>query len=114
MFSSPGMPKIYLTPSFSRHWTRSLAVVDSRCAVIAFLSFCFVMNTPTTKMVGQHHYVFSTLLYTVCRIPVALVFALDVACKREGRTKHFNLNRVRETVPGRKATALPHSRWAAA
>src|SRR5690242_11192963 len=34
MFSSPGMPKIYSTPSFSRHVTRSLAAVDSKCAVI--------------------------------------------------------------------------------
>src|SRR5947207_11744851 len=34
MFSSPGMPKIYSTPSFSRHLTSSLAAVDSKCAVI--------------------------------------------------------------------------------
>src|SRR5947209_7258874 len=34
MFSSPGMPKIYSTPSFSRHVTSSLAAVDSKCAVI--------------------------------------------------------------------------------
>src|SRR5215472_19135088 len=34
MFSSPGMPKIYSTPSFSRHLTNSLAAVDSECAVI--------------------------------------------------------------------------------
>src|SRR5437868_631846 len=34
MFSSPGMPKIYSTPSFSRHVTSSLAAVDSKCAVM--------------------------------------------------------------------------------
>src|SRR5437763_12170594 len=34
MFSSPGMPKIYSTPSFSKHLTRSLAAVDSKCAVM--------------------------------------------------------------------------------
>ncbi len=40
MFSSPGIPKTYLTPSFSRHLTKSLAtvVVDSSIGV----GFCFV------------------------------------------------------------------------
>jgi hypothetical protein len=27
MFSSPGMPKTCVTPSFSRHWTSRLAVL---------------------------------------------------------------------------------------
>src|ERR1700694_3381545 len=34
MFSSPGMPKTYSTPSFSRHVTSSLAAVDPECPVI--------------------------------------------------------------------------------
>src|SRR6266571_1613784 len=53
MFSSPGMPKIYWTPSFSRHVTRSLAVVDSERADIVFSLLLLVYPPHAHSIVAE-------------------------------------------------------------
>src|SRR5919202_3430077 len=42
IFSSPGIPKTYFTPSFSRHLTKSWATVFVFVLVIEFFCFCSV------------------------------------------------------------------------
>jgi hypothetical protein len=45
MFSSPGIPKTYLTPSFSRHFTISLATVGFSLDVTFSTTFFFMPAT---------------------------------------------------------------------